>query len=450
MRARSLFAMFMSNFLKNSLLQKTSVQKKKKKKSIFIKNMSGSDEKIQSREDEMKSLKMIFIGLVCEDIIARVSEFPKEDTKTRADPRQEMTRGGNAANSATEGKNDSLPIMLFCCCKTREKVVALLGHDNVDFMGALPSKQRSRLVLEDLKKNGVGTSLCMFDEEKDEISTSWIILSTKNNSRTVINFPRGAFELPVSHVKDTLGQVHANVQLIHFEGRWVANMCEMMAYLCENENTQHIHISIEIEKERPLREGSIFVPPNKAALTACDNTATVQTEAKQKKEQDKNKEEKDEEEQFVDRLIPFGNVIFFSKQLVQGRGFANPNDFLLYISKRFSHKFVKLKSNNNSNTSRSDRVWLVLPWGEVGAYGLEVDSHLSEQTHSVLFVKSYPPPKIATTLGAGDVFNGAFLFAYTKQWELYKCLDFACQVAGFKVGFDTFQCVKQFQYINTR
>jgi len=53
-----------------------------------------------------------------------------------------------------------------------------------------------------------------------------------------------------------------------------------------------------------------------------------------------------------------------------------------------------------------------------------------------LITKSAFNVPVVDTTGAGDVFHGAFAYAYIQGWEVDKCLDFASATAAIKcTGF---------------
>ena len=62
----------------------------------------------------------------------------------------------------------------------------------------------------------------------------------------------------------------------------------------------------------------------------------------------------------------------------------------------------------------------------------------------MLFAQARPPESVRDSVGAGDTFIGAFLYAWKKKYCLQKCLDWGCIVAGHKVGHLGFGCVSKF------
>lgn len=70
---------------------------------------------------------------------------------------------------------------------------------------------------------------------------------------------------------------------------------------------------------------------------------------------------------------------------------------------------------------------VVCPWGEKGASACQGQG---EVVHSPAF----PPASVVDTLGAGDTFNAATIFALARGHGLQDSITFGCRVAGTKVG----------------
>ena len=47
---------------------------------------------------------------------------------------------------------------------------------------------------------------------------------------------------------------------------------------------------------------------------------------------------------------------------------------------------------------------------------------------------AFPPEKVIDTLGAGDTFNAATIFALGQGQSLPKAITFGCRIAGAKCG----------------
>jgi ketohexokinase len=55
------------------------------------------------------------------------------------------------------------------------------------------------------------------------------------------------------------------------------------------------------------------------------------------------------------------------------------------------------------------------------------------------------PCHIIDTLGAGDTFNAAFIYGQINLWDWKKGLEFACHIAGCKIGLKGFLGLGQFK-----
>ena len=98
---------------------------------------------------------------------------------------------------------------------------------------------------------------------------------------------------------------------------------------------------------------------------------------------------------------------------------------------------------------------IIVPWGAKGVYGIQVnvknmiEMYTVNKTRSfdeigILFNEAYPPKKVIDTLGAGDTFIGAYLYAVSCNMTIRNCMNFASKVAGFKVGTMGFDSIKSF------
>ena len=71
---------------------------------------------------------------------------------------------------------------------------------------------------------------------------------------------------------------------------------------------------------------------------------------------------------------------------------------------------------------------MICAWGKDGACGS------AGAGSEVISVPAVSPDKVIDTLGAGDTFNAATIFALARDFSLKEVLEFACTVAGVKCG----------------
>ncbi|XP_068025960.1 ketohexokinase isoform X3 [Melanerpes formicivorus] len=77
---------------------------------------------------------------------------------------------------------------------------------------------------------------------------------------------------------------------------------------------------------------------------------------------------------------------------------------------------------------------LICAWAEKGADALGPNGEL---VHS----DAFPPETLVDTLGAGDTFNAATIFALSAGKSLQDAITFGCQIAGRKCGIQGFDSI---------
>ncbi|KAK7482159.1 hypothetical protein BaRGS_00026624 [Batillaria attramentaria] len=70
---------------------------------------------------------------------------------------------------------------------------------------------------------------------------------------------------------------------------------------------------------------------------------------------------------------------------------------------------------------------VICPWGDKGAAGKRKDG-------PVVVSPAFPPDVVMDTIGAGDTFNAAAIFALNTGKSLQDAVTFGCRVAGAKCG----------------
>ena len=117
--------------------------------------------------------------------------------------------------------------------------------------------------------------------------------------------------------------------------------------------------------------------------------------------------EKDREN--INDLLPLADILLFSKSFAIERGCTNATELFDLIR------------------SHSPNAMLVCTWGEQGAWSR--DSHNKD-----IHVPAYPPARVIDTLAAGDTFNAGIIHSISSGSTLPEAVDYACQLAGKKVG----------------
>ncbi|KAM6123310.1 ketohexokinase [Pterocles gutturalis] len=113
-------------------------------------------------------------------------------------------------------------------------------------------------------------------------------------------------------------------------------------------------------------------------------------------------------------LMALGHVVFISKDLAQHFGYHSAPEALQGLRSRVQPGAT-----------------LICAWAEEGADAVGPDGEL---VHS----DAFPPETLVDTLGAGDTFNAAVIFALSTGRTLQDALTFGCRIAGRKCGIQGF------------
>uniref|UniRef100_A0A8C3RGB5 Ketohexokinase n=1 Tax=Cyanoderma ruficeps TaxID=181631 RepID=A0A8C3RGB5_9PASS len=118
-----------------------------------------------------------------------------------------------------------------------------------------------------------------------------------------------------------------------------------------------------------------------------------------------------------EELLPLmgrGHVVFISKDLAQHFGYLSASEAVTGLRGRIQPGAT-----------------LICAWAEEGADAVGPDGQL---VHS----DAFPPETLVDTLGAGDTFNAAVIFALAEGRSLQDALTFGCRIAGRKCGIQGF------------
>ncbi|MCU7837530.1 MAG: ketohexokinase [gamma proteobacterium symbiont of Taylorina sp.] len=208
----------------------------------------------------------------------------------------------------------------------------------------------SRFIINDLDKYHINYEHCHFLKQ-GKVPTSYIILSQKSGSRTITHYR----DLPEYSFKSFSMINLQRFNWLHFEGRNIEQTLKMMHH--SKNHHPNIPISIEIEKSR---EG-------------------------------------------IEELIPYADIVFFSKNYVLEQGY--------HTTKRFF---------NSRHTTYPDKT-LFCAWGDAGAAAFSRQQYYWQNAIKIDAID---------TIAAGDVFNAAIIDQQLKRQSIEKSLGNACIIAG--------------------
>jgi len=109
----------------------------------------------------------------------------------------------------------------------------------------------------------------------------------------------------------------------------------------------------------------------------------------------------------IEQLFLMTDLLMFSRTYVASRGFDSAEAFLC--------KAVP------------DGVLATCAWGEQGAWARDAEGRLYH-------APAWAPDRVLDTVGAGDVFNAAFIHARLNGLSIETGLRLACKLAGIKCG----------------
>lgn len=238
-------------------------------------------------------------------------------------------------------------------------VLSQLGHQ-CEWTGTLAADSDVEHILKDLGQYQVKTSYAK-RYQNGKVPTSYILLNEATGSRSIVHY-RDLPELDYDHFKSIpLDQFN----WVHFEARNIEQTALMLKHL--KSHYPHIPCSVEFEKAR-------------------DD---------------------------IEQLLPYPDVLIFSKNFSISKGFDTAGDFL----------------NNYYQQDQSQTS--VLAWGEQGAYALANGEH-------VIHSPAFKPRKIINSIGAGDTFNAGLINALIAEKSIDHALAEANKLASLKLEIDGF------------
>ncbi len=234
-------------------------------------------------------------------------------------------------------------------------VLSQLGHD-CTWAGTLASEPDAEAILADLHQHKIDLS-AVHSVDHGKVPTSYVSLSRASGSRTIVHFR----DLP-EYDADHFAMINLDqIDWVHFEGRNLVQVRQMLESLRRN----HPRLPCSIEAEKP-REG-------------------------------------------IEKLFPYADLLMFSRDFAQHRGYENAGEFLQHMSKQ------------------GLSAQMSCTWGEKGAHGRDWQGR-------ILHAPAFSPEKVVDTLGAGDVFNAGLIDQLVRGYHLDTALTEASRLAGKKCG----------------
>ena len=232
-------------------------------------------------------------------------------------------------------------------------ILKQLGHEP-KLAATIADDPAAAFICQQLQQRGVD----YFDQwqiANSQSPTSCITINQQNASRTITHYR----DLPELQARQFEQIDTHKFDWLHFEGR---NITQLENILRTIAGQPHAPISLEVEKDLPD----------------------------------------------IECLLPYGDVIFFSRNFALQRGFKEAAECLQHFASIYPHKR------------------LFCAWGEFGAWAIQS----SRLYHS----PAVPPAHLIDTRAAGDTFNAACIDGLLKQQSIVQILQDACTLAGRKCG----------------
>lgn len=120
------------------------------------------------------------------------------------------------------------------------------------------------------------------------------------------------------------------------------------------------------------------------------------------------------------KLVPMADLVFV------GKDFSIPNGW-----NDMENTLEQMKSHIKPSAS------VICTWGEKGAMAMGPND-------AIYYSPAHTPEKVMDTLGAGDTFCAAAIHSILKEHSLKEATEFACYIAGVKVGMSGYDNLKKY------
>lgn len=347
-----------------------------------------------------KQLRLLVCGGVYVDVLNEVAAYPQEDSACRA-LSSTRRRGGNAGNSAV----------------VLARLLSVHAPDcAVSWVGVVPSKENadSAFALSEFARDNIDTSLL---EEAGGLEvgqpTAFITLSRETGSRTIVSTRNGCRELSVEHFGRALALADANAEADCREPCWCHLECREMPSVALMAQAYREHATalaprsasarwrfLSLEVEKPHLEVASLLP-----LFALCDTIFISRE-------------------FLERNQA---QILAGGKAQSGHGHPSSDHGWHSGSADEGHLAVRCLRALLAQTPGCRALWMV-GWGALGAFALD------SLPGTCYFQPAFPPEAVVDSVGAGDTFIGASIYALACGAGPEDALRCACAVAGAKVG----------------
>lgn len=340
----------------------------------------------------LRDARLVIVGGVYVDVLNEVAAYPEEDSSCRA-LSSARRRGGNAGNSAV----------------VLARLLAAHAPDcTVSWMGVVPSASNAdaAFALAELARDAIDTSL-LEEAGGDAVGqpTSFITLSRTTGSRTIVSTRNGCRELSAEHFARALALADAQAGSLG-EPAWCHLECREMPSVARMAEAYRAHrvasvpgagarwrfLSIEVEK--PHMEVGALLP----VFALCDAI-------------------------FLSREFLERN----QRAILGGGGGGGGRDGCGQSGAGAEHLAVRCLRALLAQSPGCRALWMV-GWGSLGAFALDSVPGASH------FQPAFPPKAVVDSVGAGDTFIGASIFALASGAGAEQALRCGCAVAGAKVG----------------